>query len=389
MEQPINGFTVNCLTDYINLIKEENLSEYYFRGESNKYDCITSSLIRCFNSGSILQSITSVGRKLIEDYYREIGNEINEVAKKDFLAFSQHHGIKTNLIDFTTAPLVALYFACKSEVCNGGFVYALKKESTVDATSMLLPYCSSDKAGFNYYSQFEIENSLNTHKSMIENYLHNNCYCCSPQVLLDQFIEKMQLIPTIYCREYIESYRSIRDWKDQKELIKKYKEELSIDFIKNENISPIFDRYSQLYCILLLLYKKDLIAQQMYPPFSEFKKVSIFPPEPYLIYKAPIAFDRIKMQYGVFIYQGIFDFMCEVLPNREGKHCYGCAVQPINPDIEIKIENQEGIAKDLDLIGINEKTLFGDYDTIASYVNRKTFEPIFEKAKIPFHEASK
>ncbi|PFI24265.1 FRG domain-containing protein, partial [Bacillus thuringiensis] len=63
-----------------------------------------------------------------------------------FSAFSQHHGIPTNLIDITSSPLVALYFACQKFDSpendgenldkNRGFVYLIE-DSFVDITNIL------------------------------------------------------------------------------------------------------------------------------------------------------------------------------------------------------------------------------------------------------------
>ena len=48
------------------------------------------------------------------------------------LASLQHYGLKTNLIDFTTNPLVALFFACNSSFDEDGRIIVLKRQSTED-----------------------------------------------------------------------------------------------------------------------------------------------------------------------------------------------------------------------------------------------------------------
>ena len=48
------------------------------------------------------------------------------------LASLQHYGLKTNLIDFTTNPFVALFFACNSSFDEDGRIIVLKRQSTKD-----------------------------------------------------------------------------------------------------------------------------------------------------------------------------------------------------------------------------------------------------------------
>ena len=38
---------------------------------------------------------------------------------------------------------------------------------------------------------------------------------------------------------------------------------------------------------------------------------------------------------------------------------------------ELRIQNQEGILKELDMLGINESTLFPEVDKVASYLKSK------------------
>lgn len=133
---------IKSLAEYIELISKSEFQDSYFRGENDKYDKISSSLIRNIDNINDFIGVEEVYDNLQNAYYQEIGYQLDKTQEENFLAFSQHHGLKTNLIDFTTAPLVALYFACEREIYNAatGFVYILKKKNTIDASDFLHKY---------------------------------------------------------------------------------------------------------------------------------------------------------------------------------------------------------------------------------------------------------
>ena len=53
--------------------------------------------------------------EISKNYYDKIVSKLTEEEKKYFLAFCQHYGIPTNLIDFSYSPLIALFFSCQGK----------------------------------------------------------------------------------------------------------------------------------------------------------------------------------------------------------------------------------------------------------------------------------
>ena len=85
---------------------------YIYRGEPKCYEKISSSLYRSY------ESVLTSGRFTIEQIHnfetKKAKVYIRDKEKRDFEIASelQHHGGKSNLIDFTTDYHIALYFAC-------------------------------------------------------------------------------------------------------------------------------------------------------------------------------------------------------------------------------------------------------------------------------------
>lgn len=98
-----NTCSVGSLSEYIAAIEKYDLFNYISRGESEKYEKPLSSGIHRKNF--------EIYSKMLEQYHLDVEMSINRTQDKNFLAFAQHHGIPTNLLDFSFSPLVSLYFS--------------------------------------------------------------------------------------------------------------------------------------------------------------------------------------------------------------------------------------------------------------------------------------
>ncbi|MCR2032776.1 FRG domain-containing protein [Anaerofustis stercorihominis] len=101
--------SVGTFINKIKELKEENAGksqEIYFRGQEVDFWDIEPSIFR--------NDMLSIEHDLMQIPLQKIPNEFKGFDNKfDIMAKYQHYGMCTRLLDLTTNPLVALYFACK------------------------------------------------------------------------------------------------------------------------------------------------------------------------------------------------------------------------------------------------------------------------------------
>ena len=130
------------------IVKKSADGDYIYRGEPELYQehpyhgKVSSSLYRSSLTDSVMEEGIEEYRKIIgsqignrerwtlelaKEYLYETGSET--ISDFEILARLQHHGGKTNLIDFTTDYLIALFFACDRFHHKDGRVILQKRES--------------------------------------------------------------------------------------------------------------------------------------------------------------------------------------------------------------------------------------------------------------------
>ncbi len=116
------------------IVKKSAGADYIYRGEPECYPKVSSGLYRPFadfviehpDSGPVEPDVASMETAILEaakEYLYELGSDFKVLAEL------QHYGCKTNLIDFTTDYLIALFFACDSSYQEDGRVILLKREA--------------------------------------------------------------------------------------------------------------------------------------------------------------------------------------------------------------------------------------------------------------------
>lgn len=146
---------------------------FIYRGESKCYEKVSSGLYRAYSSSNMgIKDIAGAIQESVEKILRDAKAYLDEPDDSEILtqlqlqrgtvdpdvvlvpgletilaraqaslgkstdfkilARLQHYGLKTNLIDFTTNPLVALFFACNSPFDEDGRIIVLKRQPAKD-----------------------------------------------------------------------------------------------------------------------------------------------------------------------------------------------------------------------------------------------------------------
>lgn len=114
---------INSISDFIKQLQKiptKGEFEIYFRGHSDKNYLLKPSIYRS-------QRLIANENKIFKEFIlRTPSDFLNEKSALEKLVKMQHYGLPTRLLDITTNPLVALYFACNEKSKQDGKVFAFK-----------------------------------------------------------------------------------------------------------------------------------------------------------------------------------------------------------------------------------------------------------------------
>lgn len=151
-------FRIENLSDYMEIINIVNVHRSFrdilpttvFRGMSNHNWKLEPSYKRELNCCKDFENSMITEIKTLRP--KEFSNELSNF---DLLAKLQHFGLPTRLLDFSTNPLVALFFACRDNFEPPGRVVCTSNTSDVSTVDLIENICGTYK--FTKYENLFLE----------------------------------------------------------------------------------------------------------------------------------------------------------------------------------------------------------------------------------------
>lgn len=343
---------VSTLTDFMK--EMDKLSgDFYFRGEPKDYN-ETKNLASGYRWMSENNKTFQDLLQLREEYYREVGYQLSEKEEKNFIAYAQHHGLPTELLDITENPLVALYFACQIEKENDGFVYGFDNAGVLSIGKLLISTNIENQkyellSDIEEYSEFIMEYLYGREKSNITfNIMHDQFLTFVPKILRifkqsklfnfktpekvkKEFEVYSNLIKQKYGSNLKKISRVIRFSTNDKEILKNRYciEALDEEIVVTPEmlINKICSDETLYFKYLNLFLALTLINSQV----DQFMKIT-FPPIFTLLHRPSIIFDRMINQQGLFFYQLNMEVL---IYGTDIKYHY----QTIEPSFKVRVTN--------------------------------------------------
>jgi len=153
-------YKISTFQEFLNYIENIDLAGYdinLFRGQSDNLSLLPSI---CRAKSKI--DTTALEIEMLEDFKRQSSLLIKKKFSTDWewLVYAQHFGLKTRLLDWTSNPLIALWFACQNQykIMDSSYLYILACDNN------LMVDLSKNKSPFENRSTKILKPTLNNER---------------------------------------------------------------------------------------------------------------------------------------------------------------------------------------------------------------------------------
>jgi type I restriction enzyme M protein len=119
-------------------------SDVFFRGVPDKDYKLIPSIGR--DEKTSIESLTKIETGMLKQFKLRAMPFLNYQPSNDWewLMLGQHHGMPTRLLDWTSNPLTALYFACLGNADTNGAIFSISNVPTLDIEKSPNPFGIQD-----------------------------------------------------------------------------------------------------------------------------------------------------------------------------------------------------------------------------------------------------